>query len=155
MKNLKMEQTDRLEVRINDAADGLLNRQEIAELEKDLHAFPDLLKDYHNILGMPDFSTIYGELKEHQNKNEVSLILKKIGLHESLNPVMNFENITVLWFKKYALAASFLILAITSVFNLSQPDTIVTEIAFEELLYPEADVTNDEYVTYLNEWIEQ
>lgn len=155
MKNQKREHIERLEIRINDAADGLLNRQEIAELEKDLQAHPDLLNDYHSIMGMPDFSKIYGELKEHQNRNQISLILNKIGLIESQKPALNFENITVLWFKKYALAASFLILAITSVFNLSQPDVTDTEIALEELIYPESDVASDEYVTYLDEWIEQ
>lgn len=155
MKNLKKGQTDRLEIRINDAADGLLNRQEIADLEKELQAHPDLLKDYHSIMGLPDFSTIYGELQEYQNKNQVSLILKKIGLIDSSKPAMNFENITVLWFKKYALAASFLILAVTSVFNLSQQGIADTDIALEELFYPESDEASDEYVTYLNEWIEQ
>jgi len=67
---------------------------------------------------------------------------------------MNFENITVLWFKRYAIAASFLILAMTSVFSLSQQETIQEEVTFEELFYPESDVTSDEYVTYLNDWIE-
>lgn len=151
----KNEHTERLEIRINDAADGLLSRQEIADLEKDLQAHPDLLNDYHSIMGLPDFKNIYGDLKEHQNKNQISLILNKIGLLESQKSAMNFENISFLWFKKYALAASFLILAITTVFNLSQPDVTDTEIALEELIYPESDVVSDDYVTYLDEWIEQ
>ncbi len=155
MKIIKSEHIERLEIRINDAADGLLNRQEIADLEKDLQAHPDLLQDYHSIMGLPDFTNVYGELKEHQNKNQISLILKKIGLLERDKPAMDFENITVLWFKKYALAASFLILAITSVFNLSQPDVTDAEITLEELIYPESDVASDDYVTYLDEWIEQ
>lgn len=155
MKNINREHTERLEIRINDAADGLLNRQEIADLEKDLQAYPDLLKDYHNIMGLPDFTNIYGELKEHQNRSQISLILKKIKRTENHNPSINFENITVTWFKKYALAASILILAVSSVFNLSQPDVVDTEIALEELIYPESDVTTDDYVTYLDEWIEQ
>lgn len=154
MKHIKGEQAERLEIRINDAADGLLNRQEIADLEKELQAHPDLLKDYRNIMDMPDFSSLYGELKENQNSRQISLILNKIGHIESHKPAMNFGNITVLWFKKYAIAASFLILAVTSLFNLSQPDTTDSEITFEELFYPESDVASDDYVTYLNEWIE-
>lgn len=154
MKNKNKEQAERLEIRINDAVDGLLNRQEIADLEKDLQAHPDLLNDYQSIMGIPNFSSIYGELKEHQNRSQISLILKKIGLIESHKPAMNFENITVLWFKKYALAASFLILAVTSVYNLSQLNVADAEITLEELFYPESDVASDEYVTYLNEWIE-
>tara|TARA_R100001143_G_scaffold37173_1_gene34688 strand:- start:34758 stop:35225 length:468 start_codon:yes stop_codon:yes gene_type:complete len=155
MKSIKNEQTERLEIRINDAADGFLNQKEIADLEKDLQAHPELLKDYYSIMDLPDFSNIYGELNEHQNRNQISVILNKIGLTKSQNPGLNFENITVLWFKKYALAASFLILAITSVFNLSQPGVADTEIALEELIYPESDVVSDDYVTYLDEWIEQ
>lgn len=154
MKNIKKEQTERLEIRMNDAADGLLNLQEIAALEKELQDHPDLLIEYHNIMNLPDFSNIYGGLKEHQNRDEISLILKKIGLIENQQTSMNFGHITVLWFKKYAIAASFLILGITSIFNLSQPDVTEIEIAYEELFYPESDIATDEYVTYLNEWIE-
>lgn len=155
MKNIEMKYTERLEIRINDAADGLLNPQEIADLENDLQAHPDLLNDYHNIMGMPDFSTIYGELKEHQKNSQISLILKKIELVKNQKNTNTFENITILWFKKYALAASFLILAFTSVFNLSQPAIAESELTLEELFYPESDVDSDEYVTYLNDWIEQ
>lgn len=155
MKNINENQIERLEIRINDAADGLLNPQEIADLENDLKTHPDLLKDYHSIMGMPDFSTVYGELREHQSKSQISLILKKIGLIEYRKSALSFENITVLWFKKYALAASFLILAVTSVFNLSQSDFTDAEIALDELFYPESDIVSDDYVTYLNEWIEQ
>lgn len=155
MKNSNIEHIERLEIRINDAADGFLNQQEIVELEKDLQSYPELLHDYHNIMGLPDFSTIYGEQNEYQNRSQVSLILNKIELNQNQKTSINFENITMLWFKKYALAASFLILAVTSVFNLSQPGIADTEIALEELFYPESDVTSDEYVTYLNDWIEQ
>ena len=155
MKNRNSKQTDRLQIRINDAADGLLNRQEIEDLEKDLKSHPNLMSDYQNIMAMPPLSTLYGELKEYQNESQVSLILNKIGLTENRKPSMNFDNITVLWFKKYALAASILILAVTSVYNMSQPEISDTDIALEELFYPESDIASDEYLTYLNEWIEQ
>lgn len=155
MINKNSEQTDRLQIRINDAADGLLNRQEIEDLEKDLKSHPHLMSDYRNIMAMPPLSNLYGELKEYQNESQVSLILNKIGLTENRKSSMNFDNITVLWFKKYALAASILILAVTSVYNMSQPEISDTDIALEELFYPESDIASDEYVTYLNEWIEQ
>jgi len=153
MKNKKVNKSE-LEIRINDAADGLLNRQEIAELESDLQAHPELMMDYQSVMNLPDFSGIYGEVQEYQNRDRISAVLKKIESPEGRKSSMNFENITVLWFKRYAIAASFLILALTSVFSLSQQETIQEEVTFEELFYPQFDVTSDEYVTYLNDWIE-
>jgi len=153
MKNKKVNKSE-LEIRINDAADGLLNFQEIAELESDLQAHPELMMDYQSVMNLPDFSGIYGEVQEYQNRDRISAVLKKIENHEGRKSSMNFENITVLWFKRYAIAASFLILAMTSVFSLSQQETIQEEVTIEELFYPESDVTTDEYVTYLNDWIE-
>lgn len=155
MKNRDRTEIELLETRINDAADGLLNQQEIADLEKALQDHPDLLHDYKEIMSLPDFSVAYGGLQENPHAESVSTILKKIERIEGQKSVTNFDNITILWFKKYAIAASFMILAVTSVFNLSQSQIADGEVAIDELFYPEADLGSDEYVTYLNEWIEQ
>lgn len=143
-----------LQNRINDAADGALTPAEIAELEKELKAHPGLLHDYQNIINLPDFSGIYGDLNAHRHADQLSEIYSRIEQSENRKSETAFEHIAVLWFKRYAIAASFLILTVTSVFNLSQPAVVEADIAFDELFYPVNDTAADEYVTYLNEWIE-
>lgn len=155
MNKINRTEIELLEIRINDAADGLLNQQEITKLEQALQAHPNLLRDYHQIMNLPDFSDTYGGIVKNEHAEKISNILKKIEQIERQETPMNFEHITIHLFKKYAIAASFVILAVTSFFNLSQPQVSGIEVAMDELIYPESDLESDEYVTYLHEWIEQ
>lgn len=143
---------DDLEIRINDAADGLLNEADMQKLEQDLKSHPDLLKQYHEIMALPDLSGVYGELNSYRNDIRVHHILTEISEAEQTT---SFEHISMSFFRKYALAASILVLAITSIFYISIPEISANgEITFEELLYPAEEPVGEDYITYLNEWME-
>lgn len=143
---------DDLEIRINDAADGLLSEADVQKLEQDLQSHPDLLKQYHEIMALPDLSGVYGELSTYRNDIRVHHILNKISENEQTT---SFENITMIFFRKYAFAASILVFAITSIFYISMPEISADgEITFEELLYPAEESAGEDYITYLNEWME-
>lgn len=141
-----------LEIRINDAADGLLSETEVLKLEQDLKPHPDLLKQYHQIMALPDLSGVYGELSTYRNDRHVYQILNEIRENEQNNL---FEHITMLFFKKYAFAASIIVLAITSIIYISMPELSTNgEFVYEELLYPADEHEGEDYITYLNEWME-
>lgn len=141
-----------LKIRINDAADGQLNDTGVQKLEQDLQSHPDLLKQYHEIIALPDLSGVYGELNSYRNDIKVHQILNEIGEAEQIT---SFENITMIFFRRYALAASILVLAITSIFYISMPEISTNgEITFEELLYPAEENAGEDYITYLIEWME-
>ncbi len=143
---------EELEIRINDAADGLLNETGIKKLEQDLQAHPDLMKEYHEIMALPELSKAYGELSSYRNDIHVHQILDEI---REVEQTTSFENITMLFFRKYALAASVLILAISSLFYITIPELATNgEVTFEELLYPADESAGEDYITYLNDWME-
>lgn len=143
---------DELEIRINDAADGLLDDTELQKLEDDLQKHPELLEQYHQIMALPDLSGVYGELSSYRNEPGVRRILNELGQIEQNG---SFENITMLFFKRYALAASILMLAVSSLFYVTMPEmTVSGEVAFEELLYPAEDPLGEDYINYLNDWME-
>lgn len=152
MNRLNDQIQEELEIRINDAADGLLSESALQKLEQDLQKHPDLLEQYQKIMGIPDLSGVYGELNSYRNEPRVHQILNEIRRVEQST---SFENITMLFFKKYALAASILMLAITSIFYITMPEMSENgEISFEELLYPAEEPAGEDYITYLNEWME-
>lgn len=152
MNRLNDQIQEELEIRINDAADGLLSEAALQKLEQDLQKHPDLLEQYQEIMAMPDLSNVYGELNSYRNEPRVNRILNEIRVIEQST---SFENISMLFFKKYALAASILMLAITSIFYITMPEMATNgEIAFEELLYPAEEPAGEDYITYLNEWME-
>jgi hypothetical protein len=142
---------EELEIKINDAADGQLDQDELNRLEMELHDHPDLMEDYHAIINLPDLSGIYGRTESYRNDISVHQILKKIENEESSS---SFDVLSVTWFKKYALAASLMILGLTSAFYFSQPDLMNGDMPLEELLYSFDEPGGDDYVYYLNEWID-
>lgn len=152
MKNFNKMSPDELEVIINEAADGLLNKDELKNLEKALEAYPGLMQDYRGIMNLPDFNRAYGSLESFQNHRQVERILD--GL-DQIDEKTTFYNTTVVWFKKYALAASLLIFAITSVFYFTQPEILNGDISFEEFYYPEEVSASEDYASYLDDWFEQ
>ncbi|MEX0944518.1 MAG: hypothetical protein WDZ38_02520 [Balneolaceae bacterium] len=152
MNRLTDNTLEELENLINDAADGLLGESQVEKLEQDLQAHPELLNDYREIMDMPDLTGAYGDLNAYRNDFRVHNILEEIRQSDQLG---SFDNITMMLFKRYALAASILILALTSVFYMAQPDILNGEITFEEIYYPDADQTSEDYITYLDEWMER
>ena len=152
MKNFNMMTPEELERMITDAADGLLSRAELKELEKALEAYPGLMQDYRNIMNLPDFNQAFGHVESYQNHQHVEQILDSI---RQIDEKTTFYNTTVVWFKKYALAASLLIFALTSFFYFSQPDILNGNISYEEFYYPEEISASEDYASYLDDWFEQ
>jgi hypothetical protein len=142
---------EKLETKIIDAADGLLSEKELHRLEGELRNHPDLLEDYRSIMSIPDMTGIYGTTGSHRNDISVHRILKKIEQEEL---AASFDTLSVTWFKKYALAASLLILAVSSLFYFTQPELMNGDLPFEELFYPFDEISGEDYVHYLNEWID-
>lgn len=145
--------TERLAQKINDAADGLLSPAQLARLETELGAYPDLLQDYHEIMELPDMSGLYGPRNAYRDTAAASKIRRLLSRDIS---EISFPELTVSWFKKYALAACLLILALASVFYIGPYGSMTEETSVvEELLYPAEDTGTDAYVYYLDEWMEQ
>ncbi len=144
--------TDELEIIINDAADGLLNKAELKKLEKALEAYPGLMQDYQNIMNLPEMDEIYGNTESYNNPKQVYNILQILDKEDEK---ISFYNTTVVWFKKYAVAASLLILALSSLFYVTQPELLNGELTFEEFYYPDEELETENYATYLDEWFEQ
>lgn len=145
----------KLEHEIIRAADGELSATEIQELELKLEAYPELKQDYINITELPDLSGIYSQnhFESSEVKSGVSQILNRIKiLEQSRN---GFADVSVHWFKRYALAASVLFLALTSGFYFSQSDSNDAEFTVEELLYPMDDSDGETYVLYLEQLFEE
>lgn len=141
---------EELEIRINEAADSLLTETELTALEKELNAFPDLLQDYHNIMALPDFSGIYGSKEDFRLSGNIRTI------RELLIEDDTFATAAIFWFKRYALAASLLILAVSSLAGFLSGT--ITGNGFEEaisadqLLYPADESVTEEYVSYIYNW---
>lgn len=150
---MKREVLERL---IVDASDGVLNTSEIKELESELQNHPDLYEDYRAIMKLPDLNKLYqidSEVVRHQS----SIKSIKNGIREISGKAESFELVTLHWFKRYALAASFAIFAITSVFSFIQSQNVETEsqMIAEEYFYPADESTTDSYVLYLEELAEE
>lgn len=141
-----------LERKIIEAADGELNKSEINQLEKELQAFPDLLQDYNEFINQPDITGIYGSVQDSNLfKDQIQAITHKI--EDLKKQSQTFEDITVAWFRSYALAASISVLAITSLYSVfTMPENdLENEIMMSEMFYPYVESEADEYVTYLEE----
>lgn len=143
---------EELENRINDAADGLLTEAELNGLELALQSYPDLKSQYKEIMALPDLSNLYGNTHSYRNDVTLARIFESIEQEETTK--LSFEHITIDLFRKYALAASLLILAGISIFSVSNSNYLSDEMALEEVLYPEEQSNADEYVLYLDNVIE-
>jgi hypothetical protein len=91
-------------------------------------------------------------VESYQNHQHVEQILDSI---RQIDEKTTFYNTTVVWFKKYALAASLLIFAMTSVFYFTQPEILNGDISFEEFYYPDEVSASEDYASYLDDWFEQ
>lgn len=150
---MKREELERL---IIDASDGVLSSKQIQELEVELQNHPDLLEDYRAIMNLPDLTNLYQiDSKLSQHKSSIRSI--KQGIRDLSATGESFEMVTLDWFRRYALAASIAIFAITSVFSMIQSQNTETdsELIAEEYFYPADENTTDSYVLYLEEMAEE
>jgi len=150
---MKREELERL---IVDASDGLLNSKQIQKLEVELQNHPDLLEDYLAIMNLPDLTNLY-QIDSKLSHHKSSIRSIKQGIRDLSGPGESFEMVTLDWFRRYALAASIAIFAITSVFSMIQSQDTVTdsELIAEEYFYPADENTTDSYVLYLEEMVEE
>lgn len=146
---MKREELERL---IVDASDGVLNAAATEKLEAELQNHPDLLEDYRAIMNLPDLTTLY-QTDSGLSRHQSSIHSIKQRIREISNAGESFEVITLDWFRRYALAASIAIFAITSVFSLIQSQNTETdsEMLAEEYFYPADESTTESYVLYLEE----
>lgn len=149
---MKREQLERL---IVDAADGVLNDREIQKLETALQDYPDLYNDYEAIMKLPALDNLYlVDTDKRLHQKSIDNILNSLDNQKTSS--VSFEEVTIRWFRRYALAASLAIFAITSLFSIlqsqdqSQSDT-VSETTIEEYFYPTDESTADTYALYLDE----
>ena len=110
------------------------------------------MQDYQSIMKLPDMKGIYGKAASYSNPQKVHNILHLLDKEDEKT---TFYNTTVVWFRKYAIAASLLILALTSIFYVTQPELLNGDITFEEFYYPDEELESENYATYLDEWFEQ
>lgn len=150
---MKREELERL---IVDASDGILSTSEIKDLEGELQHYPALYEDYLAIMNLPDMNRLY-KLDSEMIRHQSSIQSIKQSIREISNKADSFELVTLDWFKRYALAASIAIFAITSVFSLIQWQNTETEpeMVAEEYFYPADESTTDSYVLYLEELAEE
>lgn len=151
---MKREELERL---IVDASDGVLNADQIIEIEKELQNYPELLKDYKAIMNLPDITNLYQADSELSIQQKSSIRSIKQSIRNISNTGESFEMVTLDWFRRYALAASIAIFAVTSVFSIIQSQDIETdsELIAEEYFYPADENTTNSYVLYLEELAEE
>ncbi|MDZ7720146.1 MAG: hypothetical protein U5K72_15130 [Balneolaceae bacterium] len=150
---MKKEEIERL---IVDASDGLLSTGQMQELEDELRNHPELLEDYRTIMNLPDLTELY-QTDSEPSRHRSSIQSIKQRIREISSDGESFEMITLEWFRRYALAASIAIFAITSVFSLIQSQEAETdsEMVAAEYFYPADESITDSYVLYLEEMNEQ
>ena len=143
---------EELEIRINEAADGLLSDDELLKLEQELEAFPDLMEDYRNILSIPDISGIYGSAEDHRNPSQIRAVREMLIEADE----ESFSIAAIFWFKKAALAASLLILAASSlagfVTGSFTDNSGAGTVSMDELIYPPDQTPVEEYAGYISDW---
>lgn len=158
MKNSEMKNQNslsQLEMEILRASENELTAGEREELEKRLTQHPELEKVYHDLTHLPDISKAYDRkmLSGNRMDRRVDQLLDTIQKLEP--PSKSFENLSIHYFKRYALAASLLFLALTSGFYFSQNISAESDITVEELLYPMEESESETYVYYLEQLFEQ
>ncbi|NBC04847.1 MAG: hypothetical protein GVY20_14230 [Bacteroidetes bacterium] len=147
---------EELERLIIDASDGVLNSKQIQELEVELQNHPELLEDYRAIMNLPDLTNLY-QIDSKLSHHKSSIRSIKQSIRNLSNNSESFEMVTLDWFRRYALAASIAIFAITSVFSMiqTQDTTTDSELIAEEYFYPADENRTDSYVLYLEEMAEE
>jgi hypothetical protein len=116
---------EELEQKIAEASDGVLTAAEIAELEFELKKWPELQQDYQAIMSLPNFEKVFPlkATKEHSEQIDNILGIIKSKYHKN----EQFTELSLYIFKKYALAASILILAGSSALLISNESAVNTQ----------------------------
>jgi hypothetical protein len=146
---------DILQQKIIDACDGKLNQNEEKTLLSELKQYPDLYQDYQELRQLPDLKSAYtAPLSAYRNDFHIKRIHDTIGM-EKKNQLISFDDVIVTWFKRYAIAAIFLILGTISLIQVntqflsSDADSLVPE-----LVYSYEESIAESYIQYLEDLME-
>ena len=153
--NHRKQKRRELERRIQDAAEGGLNSSEIRNLEEELSRFPDLQQDYRKIMHMPDIASAYRQPAEHF-RDELHIRRIQQLLRQEQPASESFEELALAIFKKYALAASMTILVVSGLLQWVTPSPDRTgEATVSEMFYTYEEDDGQDYLLYLDEWIQE
>lgn len=141
---------EELQNRINDAADGLLTHAERLELENELNSRPDLLEEYRMIMALPDLGAAAGDLESYEDQIHLKQILNTMEDEE----LDSFQMHAIRFFRRYALAASLIFLALTVGFHFTagQDAPSADEISF--FIYSDASLSGTDYLQLIDQVIE-
>jgi hypothetical protein len=138
---------DELERKIAEASDGDLAPAALAELEKELANWPDLKQDFAAIMNLADLQQAYPVEDKVQFSSQINAIQRQI--RELNHPKEEFSELSLHIFKKYALAASILIIAGSSALFLSDNamvNTTEAAAAEEVFVYQTEGAASDNYM---------
>lgn len=145
-----------LEQKIAEASEDELSPAELQSLQNELKKWPDLQADFQRIMDLPPISEAYGLNDVSSFSHQISEI--KQAIDNFPGDEVTFSEISLLWFRRYALAASLLIVAgsatvyMPGLFNESD----VLEPALDEWVIPaESDSPADTYVLYIDDLINE
>ncbi|TVQ66965.1 MAG: hypothetical protein EA360_03730 [Balneolaceae bacterium] len=134
--------TTELQNRINDAADGLLSKHELQLLENELNSWPGMLEDYRLIMALPDLNKAAGNRDQYLDSSHLQQIFDAIDHTEE----HSFQMLSIHWFRRYALAASLIFLAVTAGFNFSSQKSPQISAEISQLIYSDINLYEDDYL---------
>jgi len=142
---------EELERKIAEASEDRLSPAEITALENELIKWPELQKDYLAIMSLPDIGQAYPVAEGRHHSQQIDHLLGLITKQNREND--QFTELSLHLFKKYALAASILIIAGSSALFMSDaPDGNTQEsLAVDELFTYQAESTaSDNYMVQID-----
>lgn len=148
-----MTEREQLELMITEAADGMLTKESLRSLEQKLLRYPDLLEEYRLILQLPDVTRLYGNAGDFNDTEKIEFLFGEFDRIDEGRGKADGGN-ELIWFSRYAVAASMAIFAVLSVFYLTQGAFSDSYLTAEELFYPMEESAGEDYVLYLNELFE-
>jgi hypothetical protein len=122
-----------IEQKIAEASDGLLSSVELEALEEELKSWPELQQDYYDIVNLPEIETVFPAGTVEQHSDQINHLLGMLEKQNHNNE--HFTELSLHIFKKYALAASILIIAGSSALFMSNDSVELQNSASAEQLF--------------------
>ncbi len=139
-----MNERDILELKINDAVDGLLSEPEIDQLKSQLEKYPDLQETFNDVMNLPDFAKAY-PIQEHEPA--ITALKQEMISQETRIYFLSGNNIL-----KYAAAIAIMIFMTSTYLFISNPslsqEREVWDTVWMEVHQP-AGLEQDDTETYL------
>lgn len=142
---------DELEIKIAEASEGELTAADLAELENELIKWPDLKQDFEAIMHLPEIDRAYPVAEIKHFSLQIDAIRRQI--HEQDHEKEHFSEFSLFIFKKYALAASILIVVGSSALFFSDDSFVNSQetVPAEELFAYQAEAAaSEEYMVQID-----